>query len=176
MAAIVLISCLIFAGNLTPFAGVGLPAAGTSPSERAEEIARLQKKYDEAHDPVHRAKTLAQLGEAQVKDAGSRVGANDYSGALAELRQYREEVVTVRKDLMATGANPERKPAGFRELQLSVRENLQRIEDIALTASANQQAPFVEIHEQLGQENEKLLAALFPPAPEGSAAARPGHP
>jgi hypothetical protein len=184
MAAIALISCMIFAGNLAPLVGMGLPSliggAGTSPSDRASdrvaEIARLQKKYEEARDPVHRAKALAELGEVQVKDAGERVEARDYDGALAELRQYREEVVSARKDLVASGLNPERKPAGFRELQLSVRENLRHIEDIAFAASANQQMPLVEIHEQLGQENEKLLTALFPPAPAGSAVTRPGHP
>ena len=72
--------------------------------------------------------------------------------------------------------NPERKPAGFRELQLSVRENLTRIEDIALAASAKRQTTFVEVHEQLGQENEKLLTELFPSVPASGTEVRPGHP
>jgi hypothetical protein len=177
MVAIALISCMIFAGSLAPPVVGG---AGTSPSERASErageIAQLQKKYEEARDPVHRAKALAQLGEAQVKDAGERLAAHDYAGALTELRLYRDEVASVRKDLVASGVNAERKPGGFRELQLSVRENLQRIEDIAFAASASQQAPLVEIHEQLGEENGRLLTALFPPAPGGSATMQPGHP
>jgi hypothetical protein len=188
MPAIALISCMIFAGSVAPPVGPGLPyvvrgvvgGASTSPADRASDhigkIATLHKKYDEARDPVHRAKALAQLGEAQVKDAGERLAARDYAGALTELRQYRDEVVSVRRELVATGVNPERKPGGFRELQLSVRENLQRIESISFAASASQQTPLVEIHEQLGQENERLLTALFPSAPEGGAATRPGHP
>jgi GTPase involved in cell partitioning and DNA repair len=159
---------------------MGLPSVAANVDARASdhqaEITRLQKKYEEARDPVHRAKALAHLGEAQVKDAGARVAARDYAGAVAELRRYREEVASARKDLVASGVNPERKPGGFRELQLSVRENLRRIEDIAFAASASQQMLLVEIHEQLGQENQKLLTELFPTAATGSMVTRPGHP
>jgi gamma-glutamyl:cysteine ligase YbdK (ATP-grasp superfamily) len=176
MAAITLIWCMILAVSLAPFPQAVLSATDANPSERAAELVRLRRKYDEARDPVHRAKALAQLGEAQVKDAGARMSAHDYAGAVAELRQYSEEVAAARKDLAASHVDPERKPGGFRELQLSVRENLQRIEDIAFAASASQQNPLVEIHEQLGQENQKLLTELFPTAATGSMTTRPRHP
>jgi hypothetical protein len=176
MAVTALISCVLLLASVAPWSAAAPLAANESEATRAEEIARLHKKYDEARDPVHRAKALVALGEAQVRDAGARLAARDYPDAVTELRNYREEVVAVRKELAATGVDPERKPSGFRELQLSVRENLTRIEDIALTASASQQMTFVEVHEQLGQENEKLLTELFPTVPSGGTDARPGHP
>jgi hypothetical protein len=176
MAVTALISCVLLVGSLAPFPAAALLSTSESEAARAEEIAKLHKKYEDARDPVHRAKALVALGEAQVRDAGARLAAHDYPDAVAELQHYREEVVAVRKELAATGVDPERKPAGFRELQLSVRENLTRIEDIALAASANQQMTFVEVHEQLGQENDKLLTELFPTVPTGGTEVRAGHP
>lgn len=162
MAALALISCLVLASGMASGRWSGVASPGNTVTNNAADVIRLQKKFDEAHDAVHRAKALAQLGEAQVRDAADRIVGRDYEGALAELRLYRDEVAAVEKELAATGVNPEKKPAGYRELQVSVRENLRLLEDIAFTAPPSQQSALVEIHEQLGQQNEKLLAALFP--------------
>lgn len=173
-----IIAYVIFAAsvpNAMPFTA-SPDGAGLVANDRGSELSNLKEKYDGAHDAVHRAKALAQLGEAQVKDAGARMTAHDYAGALTELREYRDEVAATHKDLQALHVNAERKPAGFRELQVSVRENLRRIEDMAFTAPLSQQDALVEIHEQLGEENGRLLTELFPEPNGGGPAIKPGHP
>src|SRR5258708_17936048 len=81
-----------------------------------------QSRYDQETDPVRNARALVKLGDDQIDEARKQLKNGDDVGSLHTPEQYRDEVRHIAELLRATGVGPEKKPAGFKELQISLRE------------------------------------------------------
>jgi hypothetical protein len=138
------------------------PSPRSLRSDQQDEISKLQRKYNDERNPVHKAKLLVRLGELQVADAASRSSINDYSAALEKLQQYRSEIEVTHSAFLGTIANPALKPDGLHQLQISLRENLRRIQDIVLAMPASQRSIFATVQQDLEGQNQKMLDELFP--------------
>ena len=158
------------AGGQLPSQALPPPTAG-----QQDALSKLQRKYNNEHNPVHKAKVLVRLGELQVAAAAGSSHANDYAAALEKVQQYRGEIDITHSALLGSGANFARNPDGLRQLQLSLRENLRRIQDLVLAMPASQRSIFVAVQQELEAQNQKMIDELFPdlePAP----AKPPRHP
>src|SRR4051812_25949445 len=98
-------------------AGICIPALAQDRYE--EDLAR----YERETDPVRKARALVKLGESQVNRARKQLKDETDEASLVTLQTYLEEVQKTDAMLKATGNDPERKPSGFKELQISLREN-----------------------------------------------------
>jgi hypothetical protein len=135
---------------------------GPSPQDRLSEY---KEKFEKETDPVRKAKALAKLGEAQVADFTRRATANDIDGAFLTLTTYRDEVRSVFEALKATGNDPERKPDGFKEMQIHLRKALWELDRAASLVPTERRNEFHEIHEELGRIHNELIHMLFPREP-----------
>src|SRR5579872_5910928 len=70
-------------------------------------------------NPVRKAKLLARLGDEEFEEIRQAADAGDYDIALRDLALFQQEIDATKKALDDTGVNPEKKPAGFKELQIS---------------------------------------------------------
>ena len=138
-----------------------LSAQAPAPNSTAALRARLAKESD----PVHRARLLVPLGDAEFQDMRDESSDGNTSAALAILKQYRDEVQTCAKQLDAKEPNPEKHPAGFKQLQISVRASLRRVDDILVGLAGDDQEPFLEVRKDLEQLNHHLIQELFPRQP-----------
>ncbi len=69
------------------------------------------------------------------------------------------------------GVDPERKPAGFKELQIKPSRNHQRrIDDLIFTLNADKRPFFREVRNDLFAEQNRLIDELFPRKPDRSPA------
>ena len=68
--------------------------------------------------------------------------------------------------LNAMGVNAERKPAGFKELQISLRETIRRIDDLILTLEVDKRPFFREVRNDLFMYQNELIDDLFPRRPD----------
>jgi hypothetical protein len=66
-------------------------------------------------------------------------------------------------------ADAERKPAGFKELQISLRETIRRIDDLILTLEVDKRPFFRAVRNDLFMDQNELIDKLFPRKPERSA-------
>ncbi len=66
----------------------------------------FRAKFTQETDPVRKAKILIPLGDSEFRDIQKEVGADNAQGALAILRQYRDEAEASQKALEATGSRP----------------------------------------------------------------------
>src|SRR6267154_1162213 len=64
--------------------------------------------------------------------------------------------------LKSTGVDAEKKPAGFKELQISIRENVRRIDDLILSLPVDKRPFFREVRTDLVKTQNELIDALFP--------------
>jgi hypothetical protein len=128
----------------------------------AEELA----KYQHEADPVRKARALAKLGDEQVDLAKRQLRADQEVDSLHTLEQYRNEVRETVTALNAMGVDAERKPAGFKELQISLRETIRRIDDLILTLNVDKRPFFREVRNDLFMDQNELVDKLFPRKPE----------
>ncbi len=137
---------------------------GPSPQDR---LAEYKERFDRETDPVHKAKALGKLGDAQIADFTRRIAGNDIDGAFLTLTAYRDEVRSVFDGLKATGNDAERKPDGFKELQIHLRKKIWELERAASLVPTERRAEFHDIHEELSRIQSDLIHLLFPREPGG---------
>ena len=131
----------------------------------AEDLAR----YQHEPDPVRKARDLAKLGDQQVEMAKKLLRDDQDVGSLHTLEQYRDEVHETVMALNGMGVDAERKPAGFKELQISLRETIRRIDDLILTLEVDKRPFFRAVRNDLFMDQNVLIDELFPRKPERGA-------
>jgi hypothetical protein len=145
---------------------IALPAQ-TRASGPLDHLAEYKEKFDRETDPVHKAKALTKLGEAQIADFTRKATANDADGAFLTLTTYRDEVRGVFDGLKATGNDAEKKPDGFKELQIHLRKAVWELERSAQLVPTERRTEFHDIHEELTRIQNDLIQMLFPREPGG---------
>ena len=86
--------------------------------------------------------------------------------AFSALERYRDDVRNTADGLSAAQANAARHPAGFKELQIGLRESLRRLGDLVLLVSSDQQPRFEAVRSDLSATQNSLIEALFPSSKE----------
>jgi hypothetical protein len=123
-------------------------------------------KYQQESDPVRKARALVRLGGDQVEHAKEQLKAGEEEASLHTLEQYRDEVQESITALNGMGVDPERKPAGYKELQISLRETIRRIDDLILTLDVDKRPFFRVVRDDLAKQQDELFDALFPRRPD----------
>jgi hypothetical protein len=122
-------------------------------------------QYQHETDPVRKAKLLAKFGGDQVEQAKKELKSGDDVGSLHTLEHYRDEVRETVAGLKAAGIDAEKKPAGFKELQISLRETVRRVDDMIFTLPLDKRPFFREVRTDLVTGQNDLIDALFPREP-----------
>jgi hypothetical protein len=112
---------------------------------------------------------LAKLGDEQIELSKKQLKAGDEVASLHTLEQYSDEVRETVAALSAMGVDAEKKPAGFKELQISLRETIRRIDDLIFTLNVDKRPFFREVRNDLFMNQNQLIDKLFPRNPEHGA-------
>jgi hypothetical protein len=78
------------------------------------------------------------------------------------LTHYRDEIQKTLNDLLATGVDPVKKPAGFKELQIGLRMSTRQLDDLILTIPVDKRPFFRAVRTDLADVQNKLIDLLFP--------------
>jgi hypothetical protein len=122
-------------------------------------------KYVRETDPVHKAKLLLPLGDSEFKDAESALANEKPSEALNILKQYLDEAQSCEKELDAKFPDAEKHANGYKQLQISLRGSLRRLDAMIVGLTEDDRKPFVEIRGQLDEIDRHLIQQLFPKQP-----------
>ena len=136
--------------------------------------AALRDKFTHETNPVHKAKDIQALGDAEFHDLQTELAAGKLSDALGILQQYRDELNSALKGLDATGLDPDKHSGGYKQLEISVRETLQRLDEALVPLTGDQQKPFLEIRKELDATDHRLIHELFPREPQAQGAGTTG--
>jgi len=134
--------------------------AGPLPAQN--RLAQFRSRFQKETDPIHRAKLMPQLGEAQFDEIDKDLAADKLPDALSVLQQYRDEAESCAKALDAKGVNVEKHPSGFKELELSLRESLRRLDDILVSFTPDEQGLFRVLRNDLDGLDRHLIREIFP--------------
>ena len=116
---------------------------------------------------------MPQLGEAEFRQIQKDVASEQFADALALLRRYSGEVRSCVQGLDATGANAVKHSSGFRQLQISLRESLHRLDTMIPLVSTEAQSGFIEERAGLNEMNRHLIEELFPRPKQPPSKAQP---
>lgn len=124
----------------------------------------LRTRFNQETNAVRKAKLMKDLGDAEFKDIDRDVDTGKLSDAATAFERYRDEVRSCQQALDATGSNAEKHSSGFKQLEISVRESLRRLDLIIPTLTRDQQSRLLAVRGDLSQINQHLLQELFPHA------------
>jgi hypothetical protein len=141
------------------------PSCAAVVQSPADRNAALVEAWKGETDPVRRAKLFPRLGDAQLAEIQRLANGEDFIKAGAGLEEYRDEVKATFQGLKDTGVDAERKPGGFKELQIHLRRALKQIDDIVRRAPEGPRVPLQVARQEIGQVNRELIDLLFPRQP-----------
>jgi hypothetical protein len=133
--------------------------------QQIDRVGMARSRFVKETDPVHKAKLILPLGTAEFDQIEKQVGDRDLTTALDNLHAYQDQVTLCEKALDARGVDPEKHSAGFKELEISVRESLRRLDNVLVHLSGDDQKPFLEVRKSLDEINRHLIKQLFPYQP-----------
>ncbi len=136
------------------------------PAVQAQDrVAQLQAEFERESDPVRKAKLVPKLGDAQFEHVRKALEADNYAQALQILQQYRDEVRTAQAALKASGLNAEKKPNGFKQLQIHARKGVREMDQIILDLPMDQRDAFQVVRGDVAAIEKELFDVLFPRQP-----------
>jgi hypothetical protein len=138
---------------------------GVAPLGAQDRLTVALAQYQHEGDPIRKARMLAKFGDDQVDLAKKQLNSGDDVASLHTLEQYRDEIRETVTALEAAVPDAERKPAGFKELQISLRETVRHIDDVILTLPVDKRPFFRDVRNDLVKTQNELIDALFPRKP-----------
>jgi hypothetical protein len=127
-----------------------------------ETEAQLLQRIQNEQNPVKKAKyeiKLANLKLMQVQDAYSQ---GNIDAGTNLLGTFVEHMKTSWQLLQASGRKAVKQPEGFRELEISLREDARLLEDVARRLSYFDRGPVEKAGRELERMRVDVLQALFP--------------
>jgi len=134
----------------------------------AERLAAAQGAFDQAQDPVTKAKALAKLEPGVFTKARETLEAGNDVDTLAQLQHFRDETQSTVASLETVSAHASDHPAGFKELQIALREAVRQMDDILLVLPPDKHPWFRAVRSDLVDSQNRLIELLFPPQPHKS--------
>lgn len=144
-----------------------IAALAASSVSGQDRTADLRARFEKETDPIHKAKQVPRLADAEFRDIQASIDASNLTEAAAIARQVRDQARTAQEALDRKQRDPENNPDGYRQLQISARESVRRLDDILIGLSADDQGPFREVRNQMDEIDRQLIHRLFPHRPQG---------
>ncbi|PYU92696.1 MAG: hypothetical protein DMG26_03965 [Acidobacteria bacterium] len=123
----------------------------------------LQARIEREQNPVKKAKFEVRLGRVKLTQAIAAYDKGDLDRCNALAAAYLVEMKGAWQRLMGTGRSAEKKPEGFRELDIALREDARALDDLAHRIPYNDRGPVTEVAHEVDKLHGEVLAALFPP-------------
>jgi hypothetical protein len=137
-------------------------AAGTGARQSQDRVAVYKERYERETDPVRKARALGNYGDWQINEFVRQANANEFNGAFATLNAFRNEMRATFDALKARGVDPERKPEGFKELEIHLDKTLWKLDRAAALIPFAARPAFQDIRDELGRIHTELIHMLFP--------------
>jgi hypothetical protein len=154
--AVILPFMLLLTGALAPAAG-----AETEES-RAKELQAERAKLQKETDPVDRAKIGVKISDILVEDVGDAVRQGNLTEMEIQLTAYAETIENAQKSLVDSGRDAVKKPAGFKELEIALRQHIRRFDELSRLLNLQSRVPLEKTKDLATGIRNKLLKALFP--------------
>jgi hypothetical protein len=143
-------------------AAMALFTFGALPARAQDRLALYKSQYASEKDPVRKAKLLEKISAPEFETIRQQVLNGNLEEGVNALQTFKEDCAETHRSLKAKGNDPDQKPAGFKELQISVRQTLNRLGELLAGLPKDDQKPFLKVRGQLEELDSELIRELFP--------------
>ncbi len=151
----VLLPRLLLAGLLV----LTLPVLGGD--KKKDDPAELKTRIEHEQDPVKRAEFQLRLSSVRLDEAREQYDAGADDKGLATLKQMQGLVEQVEEGLFGTGRDPRKKPKGFKDSEIKLREMQRRLQDLMMQLPVDERPPIEEIRKRLADIQEEFLYGIM---------------
>ena len=126
------------------------------------EILEFRTRFTHETDAMRRTQMMAKLGQRQFDEVAQDIDAGKLPEGLTLLKEYRDEIQLCEEGLDARNINAETHPKGYKQLEISLRQSLRRLNNLLAGLTTDEQAPFLQVRNDLDELNRHLIHELFP--------------
>ncbi len=130
-----------------------------------DRTAELRSRFEKETDPVRKAHLVGQLADAEFRNMHEKIDAGDLAAAAEIAGRVRDEAQASKKSLDAKVRDPEAHPDGYKQLEISVRESIRRLDDIMVSLAKDEQVPLADVRKDLDELDRQMIHQLFPKRP-----------
>jgi hypothetical protein len=124
----------------------------------AQLLARIQNEQN----PVKRAKDEIKLSKLRLAQAQDAYSQGDVDAGTKLLATFVEDLKSAWKLLQGSGRKAVKQPEGFRELEISLREDARPLQDMGRRLPYFDRDPVDKAAQELERMRAEVLQALFP--------------
>lgn len=141
----------------------GLPRCYASQSEKREiEEQKIVAKIAREKNPGKKARLEVRLARMKLLDASSAYDHNDFSKGQALLREYWQLVSRSWETLESTRRGTRKHFKAYKALEISLREDRRRLEDLSLRVPYPESESIQKIEEESSRLHGRVLGVIFP--------------
>ena len=130
--------------------------------QRSERLATERGRLPQLTDPVAQTKSYIKISQLLVTFAADAIR-NGQPGQMTDLmEQYSTAVQNARDAIVASLRDAERRPAGYKDLELSLRAQLRLLQDINKLLLSEERVPVENAITTASSVRNEMLLLLFP--------------
>ena len=131
------------------------------PDSEADLRARIEREQN----PVKKAKYEIRLSRVILTQAIAAYDKDDPDRCNALAGDYLARIKDAWQLLRGTGRNPLKKPDGFRDLDIALREDARLLDDLQHRIPYTEREPVTKVAQEVDRIHSEVIQALFPPEP-----------
>lgn len=131
------------------------------PDKRLPDLQREREKLKKETDPVDRVKSNIKISEILLSFSGDAARTGDTETMNRHLTDYTAAIQDANDTLVKSGRDARKKPHGFKELEISLRRQINQLKDIGGTLTIDQREPVEKARSEAARIRDDLLKALF---------------
>jgi len=142
--------------------GCALRLGRMTDEQKAERLAVERGRLTEFTNPIDKTKSYITISEILLDFTGDAAKAGDLDGMKTLLEQYVGTIEAAGNTLSQTDRNAERRPAGFKDLEIALRGQMRKLQDLGSSLGVDERTPVDAAMESATRVRERLLKLLFP--------------
>jgi hypothetical protein len=133
-----------------------------SDSQRSERMAIERGKLAELKNPVERARTYIRIAHLLLDFVTGAARDHDTEAMVSLVDQYTTAIQSARDSIVHSNRDATRNAAGFKDLELALRQDIRRLQDVNAGLTIDERPPVAHALEVANSIREELLRLLFP--------------
>ncbi len=148
---------------------VSLAACSARPNTFSQPRDERLRRYDQERARLRRTtgavnctRIQVTISELVISFMGDAIGDGDLERLERRTAEYREVILNARDTMMNSGRDASRRDAGFRDLEIALRQQVSQLDDIGSLLTFEYRQPIEQLAIEVAEMRDELIDAMFP--------------
>ena len=145
--------------------GCGVRLSRMNNQQKAERLAAERGRVQDLKNPVDKTRSHILISEILLDFAGIAVRDNDLESRRTLLDQYVTAITAARDVMIDSDRDAERNPSGYKDLELSLRQQIRRLQELNRSVSFEERGPVEAALNRATAIRDEMIHKIFPHQP-----------